>query len=430
MTDVIGTGIDLMGWMKKKGKIFGVWKGYYVELHKKDLYIRKNNREGKIRHHYSINPETRINVIDSKKRPYIEICMPNTRPVRLQPDSEESLFQWANALRSAAADKTQLTVDSFDVISVIGRGFYGKVFLAQLKGTDEYFALKAVKKEQLVSSNQTRTIVEEKTILQKVSHPFIVDLKFAFQTASKFYVGLEYLPGGDLFGLIQRRGRIPIEDVRIYAGEIALALEHLHSHGIVYRDLKPENVLIAADGHLKLTDFGLSKDITQEGTTRTFCGTGEFIAPEIIIGRPYGFSADWWSFGVLIYQLLFGDTPFYNPSRKQMHNNIRYADPKYPEGIDPSIISFINGFLCKSPLCRSTYQKVENHPFWDDVTRKSLMMKDKQPSFIPRISMSTSTEYFDETFTTEEVNDSDAEPMLGEENIIRGFSYISDEMSK
>ena len=418
--------VNKSGWLKKKGKIFGRWSPYFVELHHKDLYLRKNETTNKIRKHYVITPDTKIQMItQNTKIPYMQINIPNVpRPINFSAENYDILANWLIAFRSASFENSLLSMESFDIISVIGRGFFGKVLLVQNKQDKEYYAMKIVKKDRLVKSHQIHTILAERSILAKAKHPFIVNLMFAFQTVSKFHIGLEYVPGGDMIGLLQRSRILPMEDVRIYAGEIATALEHLHSIGVVYRDLKPDNILIAQDGHLKLTDFGLAKDISQSGTTRTFCGTAEYIAPEIIHGKPYAFAVDWWAFGILVYQMIFGSTPFFSEKRDSLMSKIKYADLKFPEDTDEDVKDFISKFLTKDPAERAQYKDVENHPFFHGITREDIMTKKYKPSFTPIVREKISTEYFDECFTNEKPCDSYASPMLGDDNQFNGFSYI------
>ena len=214
-------------------------------------------------------------------------------------------------------------MDNFKILSVIGRGYYGKVMLVQeIKSPKNFYAIKSIRKTTLKESNSIHTIVAERNVLAKCKHPFIVSLKFAFQTPSKFYFGLEYAPGGELFYHMQHRGLLPLEEVRLYVAEIALAFDFLHKNNIIYRDLKPENVLLDADGYVKLTDFGLAKDLSSINQTSTFCGTTEYLAPEIIRHMEYSFSVDWWTLGILAFELLFGRTPFANQNRIKMFQNI------------------------------------------------------------------------------------------------------------
>ena len=201
----------------------------------------------------------------------------------------------------------------FNILRTIGRGTYGKVYLVQHKHTEQIFAMKSVLKELLIKTDQVAGIRVEREILEKFDHPFIMGLEFAFQDNQRLYLIMEFVNGGELFfHLKQVKGGFNEDRARFYAAEICLALEYLHKSGVVYRDLKPENVLVDNEGHIRLTDFGLSKSGLEDtnGRTESFCGTPEYLAPEIIRDKEYGYSVDWYSFGLVVYEMLTGVNPF------------------------------------------------------------------------------------------------------------------------
>ncbi|XP_028512962.1 ribosomal protein S6 kinase beta-1 [Exaiptasia diaphana] len=201
--------------------------------------------------------------------------------------------------------------ESFQLLKVLGKGGYGKVF--QVKkcsghNIDKIFAMKVLKKAAIIRSQKdTAHTKAERNILEEVKHPFIVDLIYAFQTGGKLYLILEYLSGGELFMQLEREGIFLEDTACFYLSEITLGLEHLHNMGIIYRDLKPENILLDAQGHVKLTDFGLCKEsVFENNLTHTFCGTIEYMAPEILTRSGHGKAVDWWSLGALMYDMLTG----------------------------------------------------------------------------------------------------------------------------
>lgn len=195
----------------------------------------------------------------------------------------------------------------FEMISVIGKGSYGKVMLVKKIDTGQLYALKVLKKAEIIRRNQVEHTMTERRILENIRHPFVVKMDYAFQSDSKLFFVLEYCPGGELFFYLSQIGRFKEDAARFYASNILLALHHLHSQNILYRDLKPENVLVAGDGYVKVADFGLSKEnIVGHNEAKSICGTAEYLAPEILQRMGHGKASDWWSFGGIIYEMLCG----------------------------------------------------------------------------------------------------------------------------
>ncbi|KAH0785480.1 AGC family protein kinase [Histomonas meleagridis] len=296
---------------------------------------------------------------------------------------------------------------SFRILSTIGRGFFGKVMLVQHRTTGELFAIKSIQKKRLIETSKINTVIAERNILMKAKHPFLVRLCFSFQTSSKFYLGLEYASGGELFYHMEKRGAIPIDEARLYIAEIALALNYLHSIGIIYRDLKPENVLLDSEGHIKLTDFGLSKELVESNSTATtICGTTEYLAPEVILRQPYSYAVDWWALGVLAYEMLTDGNPFLDDNRGKTLQNIVRAVPYFPPGMLPKdAVDFIRLLLTKDPQLRPGFNRIKKMKFfsslnWDDVYNKKYT-----PAFIPE-NKGNITANFDPEFTTENPVDS------------------------
>lgn len=218
--------------------------------------------------------------------------------------------------------KYKASVKDFALLKTLGKGGYGKVILVRKKNQPDegkLFAMKSLKKATIVTSKKdTDHTKAERNILETVKHPYIVQLRYAFQTDGKLYLILEYCQGGELFMLMERQGNFLEPMAKFYLAQIILAVGHLHTLGIVYRDLKPENILLDRDGNIKITDFGLCKEsIFGDGTTNTFCGTIEYMAPEVIIRKGHNRSADWWSLGVVLYDMLNGGPPFTGKDRQE-----------------------------------------------------------------------------------------------------------------
>lgn len=408
------------GWLKKKSGL--MWKKVYCELHQTELYVRKNDHAQKINTRIPISANTDIKLNEDKKKS-ISVSNEGSKTYYFRCSDEDEIVKWFLELRSATFHNALLSMDDFDILSVLGRGYFGKVMLVKKKKTQDLFAIKTVHKMRLVQSKKVHTMLAERNIMRKIKHPFIVDLLFAFQSATKFYLGLEYIPGGELFQLIRKQAVLPLPQVRQYIAEVGLALDHLHKVGIVYRDLKPENILINTDGHLKLTDFGLAKDIGNE-TTRTFCGTADFLAPEIIEKHAYSFTVDWWALGILTYELLFGRCPFYDENRTKMFSKISLSEPVFPPNADPNVVDFIKKLLTKSPQTRPTFEDLIDHPFWEGLKMDDVMAKSITPVYIPEITDPSKPIYFDEEFTNENAIDSIATPAVGDKNVFRNFSFV------
>merc|ERR1719265_2581467 len=217
----------------------------------------------------------------------------------------------------------------------------------------QVFAMKMLRKENVVMRNQVEHTKSERNVLERVTHPFIVTLHYAFQTPKKLYFVLEYCAGGELFFHLSRAGRFSEWRCRFYAAEILLAIGHLHSLDIIYRDMKPENILLDADGHVKLTDFGLSKEGIQDNfSAKSMCGTPEYIAPEILNKAGHGKAVDWYSLGALAYEMLTGLPPFYTRDREKLFERIRRGELAYPSYITPVTKSLLQHLLTGDPAKR------------------------------------------------------------------------------
>jgi serine/threonine protein kinase len=299
--------------------------------------------------------------------------------------------------------KKKVSLDDFEVLLLLGRGSFGKVMKVKHKPTGKIYAMKTIKKNLVAEANFVESTKSENVILRTINHPFIASLHFAFQTEEKLFLVLEYLSGGELFFHLQKEKKFSEDKARFYVAEILLGLEHLHKNGIIYRDLKPENVVLDGSGHVVLTDFGLSKtDIHDNEQTYTFCGTPEYLAPEICRGDGYSKPADFWSLGIVTYALMTGSVPFYSQNLMQQYQLIMSHPIRYPDYLSSKAKSLLTGLLDRDPSRRFNADACKSHPFFEGIDWQKLEKKEIIPPFVPE---STEDErYFDEGFTGEDIN--------------------------
>jgi len=288
----------------------------------------------------------------------------------------------------ASIDFEKYTQDDFEILQVVGRGGFGKVMKVKKKGTDRVFAMKVMNKNKISGQRQLQCLIAEKNIMLN-DNPFLVHLHYSFQTDDKLYFVMDYISGGDLAYHLEQKGRFKEKEVCFITSEIVLALEHLHSCGIVYRDLKLENILLDANGHVCLTDFGLSKELESvSATTKTVCGTPTYLAPEVLLGQAYGNAIDWWSLGVVLFELFTGMNPFDAKDFDSVLNNILHSQIAVPDYVPVSGKELIEALLQRNPQKRmcsgpTGSAEIQNHSFYKTVDWKKLMVKQMKAPFIP-----------------------------------------------
>ncbi|KAI8139689.1 kinase-like domain-containing protein [Fennellomyces sp. T-0311] len=301
----------------------------------------------------------------------------------------------SSSVRASKPIQKKACKDDFDVLKVLGRGAYGKVSLCRHVETNRLYAMKVLKKASLfVHAKNAQHTKAEREILEEVRHPFIVQLMYAFQTNDRLYLILEYAMGGELFTQMAAEQMFSENVARFYIAELVLALEHLHSLGIVYRDLKPENCLLDAEGHVLLTDFGLSKQaLGLDGKANTICGTAEYMAPEILMEMHYDKSVDWWTLGILMFEMLTGDaslfcTPFRSANKKKTLDAIQNKKLKVPYYITNDGKDLLNRLLRKNPNGRlgsglDGTKRVKSHRWFRKINWDDLKARKVTPPIIP-----------------------------------------------
>ncbi|XP_016304989.1 ribosomal protein S6 kinase alpha-2-like [Sinocyclocheilus anshuiensis] len=327
----------------------------------------------------------------------------------------------------------------FELLKVLGQGSYGKVFLVRkIRGSDtgQLYAMKVLKKATLKVRDRVRSKME-RDILAEVNHPFIVKLHYAFQTEGKLYLILDFLRGGDLFTRLSKEVMFTEEDVKFYLAELALALDHLHSLGIIYRDLKPENILLDEEGHIKITDFGLSKEaIDHDKRAYSFCGTIEYMAPEVVNRRGHTQSADWWSFGILMFEMLTGSLPFQGKDRKETMALILKAKLGMPQFLSPEVQSLLRALFKRNPSNRlgagpDGVEEIKRHKFFATIDWNKLYRREIKPPFKPAVGRPEDTFHFDPEFTSRTPTDSPGVPASANAHqLFRGFSFVASNLDQ
>lgn len=326
--------------------------------------------------------------------------------------------------------------DDFVIKKVIGQGSFGKVLMVTKKdataGNDKVYAMKVLNKSTIIARNEVDHTKSEKSILMKLEHPFLVKLHYSFQTSDKLFFVMDYINGGELFYHLQRDKRFSEERVRFYAAEIVSGLDYLHAAGVIYRDLKPENLLLTREGHIVMTDFGLSKEGLHDkfDRTGTFCGTPEYLAPEVLEGKGYTKAVDWWSFGTLVFEMLTGLPPFYSEDVQEMYSKIMTADLEFPSFMGADARDLLSKLLERNDENRlQDAAIIKKHPFFKPIDWESLKQKKVPPPFIPEVNGDDDIANIDEAFTGMDIEtclndeENNEEGNHGTGNDFEGFTY-------
>lgn len=433
--------MNFSGQLLKKTAIVKKWKPAFYEIRDNSI-VEVDQDKGKVKNTILLGINSIIEPITKDPKRFIfKVTSSNKKSFEFDAQSTENRAKWINelikvrpapegALKRAVPQK--VGPEDFEILRVLGRGTYGKVSLVREKATGELFAMKSMSKAVLAEDGNINQILTEKNVLIRNQHPFLVSAKYSFQSEAKLFMVMDYVPGGEMFGRLQEERRIAERRAKLYCAEIVLALEHLHNLNFIYRDLKPENILIDTDGHLKLTDFGYTKKLeSQTDSTSSFCGTPDYLAPEVIGEDSYTKAVDWWGLGVVLYEMLAGISPFYNENTKKMYRAILNSPVTYPPYFSFEVKDFIGRLLDKTPDTRlgsgpGDAEEVKSHKWfssinWDDVYNKKIA-----PEWKPHLKECTDTSLFDDQFTQEEPCISFEDPNLipaSAQDKFEGFTY-------
>ena len=467
------------GWLNKRGEYIQNWRKRYFLLMDNGQFLGFRNKP--INDKDISDPENNFTIqncmifLDNKPKPFtftIRLLHGTTIVERVfSVDSEQERLTWKNLIEevrnnlqkedakprssnSTCSKKTidsfntdtnctlvkkrkkKITFENFEFLKVLGKGTYGKVILCRERATLNLYAMKIIKKEMVLFNDNIHQILAEKRVLQKTSHPFLLNLKYSFTTCDRLCLVTEFVNGGELYFQLAKelkQGNPFSEDrARFYGAEIISALEYLHTNAIIHRDLKLENILLDKDGHIRIIDFGLCKENIQWNCeTTTLCGTPEYRAPEIIIHDYYGKVVDWWAFGIIMCEMLVGKNPFYDEDRDVMFENVLEVDIIFPRWLSDSARDLLSGLLNKEPQNRlgsgeegSTL--IKNHVFFESIDWTALMEKNVEPPFKPEVEDEGDTRNFDIQFTGESVRLTP--PKLEEEDglLIPNGGYLSE----
>nr|XP_043633673.1 serine/threonine-protein kinase AtPK2/AtPK19-like [Erigeron canadensis] len=341
---------------------------------------------------------------------------------------EKSSFVIDDDGNSMKSDSVGL--DDFEVLKVVGQGAFAKVYQVRKHGSSEIFAMKVMRKDKIFEKDHAEYMKAERDILTKVDHPFIVQLKYSFQTKYRLFLVLDFVNGGHLFFQLYRQGLFREDLARFYTAEIVSAVSHLHANGIMHRDLKPENILLDAEGHVMLTDFGVAKQFDESTRSNSMCGTLEYMSPEIVQGRGHDKAADWWSVGILMYEMLTGKPPFRGGNQQKIQQKIVKDKIKLPTFLSSEAHSLLKGLLQKDSSRRlgcglDGSNEIKNHSWFKSINWKKLECREIRPSFVPQVAGKQCIANFEECWTNmPPVLDSPAASPKCQENPFKGFTYV------
>jgi len=430
-----GTTIIKEGWLWKRGEHIKNWRRRYFILRQDGSFLGYKTKPGN-------DLQEPLNNFTVKECQLMKLEKPklNTFVIRglqwttvvermFYVDTPAEREEWIHAIQQVAktlemvegpmpmddstlereTKKKKVTLDDFEYLKVLGKGTFGKVILCREKVTSQLYAIKILKKTVIIAKEEVVHTLTENRVLQTTRHPFLTHLKYSFQTTDRLCFVMEYVNGGELFVHLSKERVFGEDRSRFYGAEILLALAYLHEQNIIYRDLKLENLLLDKDGHIKIADFGLCKEEMYYGaSTKTFCGTPEYLAPEVLEDSDYGRAVDWWGIGVVLYEMMIGRLPFYNRDPELLFELILMEEVRFPRNLSKNARSLLEGLLIKDPKARlgggeDDAKEIMRHPFFQAINWQDLYDKKVQPPWKPDIKSDTDTKYIPDEFANEPV---------------------------
>ncbi|KAH0788257.1 AGC family protein kinase [Histomonas meleagridis] len=410
----------IKGWLMEKASKLLSCKQWYCTLFKNKLSFFANEQSLYPNEIIRLDQIKHVHKIKCEPNPGFTLELKDNKEKFLFCNSQQEIERWIGALKPKHKEHP-MGVDDFEILRLIGEGYSGKVYLSRCKINQKLYAIKAIDKYKLNSQAKASQVLSELNILMKAKHQFITHLYYAFQDCEKCYLVLEYVAGGDLRFHLENNDTFSQKQIKLWLAEIVIALKTLHKIGVIYRDLKPENILIDVKGHIKLADFGLSKQ--QDANDSSFCGTVEYLSPEMLNGEEQTFSIDWWGLGILAHRLITGRLPFSCFNRRKLFEKIRYEKPNIPKTVDEVTASFINGLLEKDPKKRLG-PNITEHPYFAGIDWKKVAKMQTTPEFSPYVPNDDSVINFSENYTSETVPSSLSSNSDESVLDIQSFSYV------
>ncbi|CAL8392198.1 RAC-alpha serine/threonine-protein kinase [Gadus morhua] len=424
------------GWLHKRGEYIKTWRPRFFLLKSDGTFIGYKERPQGVDqlvtplNNFSVAQCQVMKTERPKANSFMIRCLQWTTVIErtFYVDTPEEREDWLGSIQGVAAKlqrseeqeeaeedrsephlnhpRDKVSMLDFEYLRLLGRGSFGKVILVKETSTGRYYAMKILRKEVIVTKDEVAHTLTENRVLQTSRHPFLTVLRYSFQTHDRLCFVMEYANGGELFFHLSRERVFSEERARFYGAEIVSALDYLHSvKNVVYRDLKLENLLLDREGHVKITDFGLCKEgVTDDVPMTTFCGTPEYLAPEVLEDSDYGRAVDWWGLGVVMYEMMCGRLPFYSHDHEALFSLILTEEVRLPSTLSQAARRLLAGLLRKDPKARlgggpGDAKEVMKHQFFTGVRWEEVFLKKLTPPFKPQVTSEMDTRYFDMEFT-------------------------------